>query len=112
MAEYELPKFRVEDEHLLNDALQTLGLVDVFTSAADFSSLSGEPDGLYLEKVVQKAVFSVDETGTEAAAGTYAGIMRTAAPVADTHLTFDRPFFFAVLDESGIPVFLGTVTNP
>ncbi len=112
VAEYELPKFKVEGEHRLNEPLQAMGLTEVFGASADFSSLSSEADGLYLDEVVQKAVFSIDETGTEAAAGTYAGISRMSMPVATCRLTFDRPFLFAVLDESGLPVFLGTVENP
>src|SRR6266542_2787250 len=64
-----LPRFRVETEAVLNDALGRLGVVTAFTRDADFSGIS-PAERIWIDKVVHKAVLRVDEQGFEGAAAT------------------------------------------
>ncbi len=93
-----LPRFRLEWERLLNEALRAMGMQTPFDPAhADFSGLANGvgPGDLFISKVKQKSYVDVNEEGTEAAAATSVEIELTAVP---THFTFraDRPFLFVI----------------
>uniref|UniRef100_A0A914GZN6 Serpin domain-containing protein n=1 Tax=Globodera rostochiensis TaxID=31243 RepID=A0A914GZN6_GLORO len=65
-----LPKFKIESSHQLKDVLPSLGIESAFDPTnADFSGISN-PLPVYISKVIQKAMISIDENGTEAAAAT------------------------------------------
>ena len=65
-----LPESNVRSESSLAEALKALGMSDAIDPGkADFSGMNGERD-LYIQDVVHKAVVTVDEKGTEAAAAT------------------------------------------
>lgn len=120
-----LPKFRLETDYRLHEALPALGMkravVDP-TSAqgADFSGLSasGDPSHrLFISQVLHKAFVEVTEKGTEAAAAT--AIMMPAAAAAPVQVPFtpvfkaDRPFLFLIRDrETGAMLFVGRITQP
>lgn len=109
-----LPRFKLEAQFQLNDALKALGMADMFDAArADFSGITGTRD-LYVSAVIQKAFIEVNEKGTEAAAAT-AVIMPTRAARIDSPMDFraDRPFLFALRDcRTGLVLFLGRVVQP
>ncbi len=107
-----LPKFNEASSFGLADTLGQLGMPDAFQpSAADFSGMDGRRD-LYISKVVHKAMLTVDETGTEAEAGTGVGMALTAARIEQT-LTVDRPFLFIIRDtQTGSILFMGQVLDP
>ncbi len=108
-----MPKFEVESEFSLAEALTALGMPDAFSADADFSGMDGERD-LFIADVVHKAFVSVDEAGTEAAAAT-AVVMEllAAAPREPVEVTVDRPFIFIIRDiETGAVLFVGRVVNP
>jgi serine protease inhibitor len=101
-----LPKFELEWDAELTDALQELGIVSAF-GGGDFTPMS--PANPWLDTVVQKTYLRVDEEGTEAAAVT-GGAMVTSA---GQELLVDRPFAFTVSDrETGTILFLGSVHDP
>lgn len=103
-----LPKFSVESAFSLREVLAQLGMARSFTGQADFSGFDGGR-GLFLSDVVHKAVVSVTEEGTEAAAAT-AVIVGRAMPV---EVRVDRPFVFVILHRrTGAIVFLGRLVNP
>lgn len=112
-ARVSLPRFRVEWEKLLNDALKAMGMEVAFDpDRADLLRLveEGFPENLYISRVKQKAFIEVDEEGTEAAAATSVGVGVTSAPP-----TFraDRPFLYAIRERfSGTVLFIGQVTDP
>lgn len=80
---------------------------------ADFSGMDGRRD-LYISNVPHKAVVSVDERGTEAAAATAVIMGVTSAPV-DEPITFavDRPSIYRIRDNgTGTILFLERVMDP
>ncbi len=102
-----LPRFELEWDAELNDALQELGIVAAF-GGGDFTPMSSANP--WLDTVVQKTYLRVDEQGTEAAAVTGGVMVETAGP---PPLLVDRPFAFTVSDrETGTILFLGTVHDP
>jgi serpin B len=110
--ELTMPRFRFESEVQLKDALQALGMSQAFTTAADFSGMTGRPE-LFIDEVYHKAFVAVDEAGTEAAAATAVVMKLTAMPSESVAVTIDRPFLFLIRDvATGTVLFLGHVVNP
>jgi len=107
-----LPKFRVESQFDLADALKSLGMGLAFSDQADFSGMNGRRD-LAVTAAVHKAMVQVDETGTEAAAATGIAVGATAAPGRPAVFRADHPFLFLIRDEdTGCILFMGRVANP
>lgn len=105
----EMPRFELEYEKELKDALKQLGIQRAFSEAnADFSRLS-ESDRVFISNVKHKSVIKVEEKGTQAAAATSVEIVNTSLPPA---MTLDRPFLLAIRERSGGAVlFLGKVAK-
>lgn len=102
-----LPRFELEWDAELNDALDALGMGPAFASGSDFTPMS--PVDPWLDLVVQKTYVRVDEAGTEAAAVTGGGMQVSAPP----DVRVDRPFAFTVSDrDTGAILFLGSVHDP
>lgn len=110
-----LPKFTMEYESSLNQALTDLGMGVAFEAGkADFSGMAaGATSDIYISEVKHKTFIQVDEAGTEAAAVTSVEVGTTSMPVYDFELNFDRPFFYAIQDsETGAIIFMGSVLDP
>lgn len=111
-----LPKFESRYKDSLVDNLSRLGMTHCFSPMrADFSALlSPSSKEVVIDEVLHKTFIRVDEQGTEAAAVTAVMMKVTSmAPQDELVLTFDRPFFYAILDlEAHIPLFLGVLDNP
>jgi serine protease inhibitor len=102
-----LPRFELEWDAELTDALQQLGIVSGFGDG-DFTPMS--PANPSLDTVVQKTYVRVDEEGTEAAAVTGGAVAASEGP---PPFRVDRPFVFTVSDrQTGTILFLGTVHDP
>ncbi|MCD5383933.1 serpin family protein [candidate division WOR-3 bacterium] len=110
-----LPRFRLEYEINLNDALKALGMEIAFDMArADFTDMCEIPHGLnvFINKVKHKTFIEVNEEGTEAAAVTCVGIGITAIREKFSMIV-DRPFFFGITDdETGTILFIGAIVEP
>ena len=109
-----MPRFRVEAAFGLIPAMQRLGVHRAFTNGADFSGIANAGP-LKIGAIAHKAYVDVDEHGTEAAAATAVTIVAAAAmrPPPRAEMIVDRPFLFAIIDTpTGLPLFLGQVTNP
>ena len=105
-----LPSFKAEYDVSLNAALQRLGMKEAFTSSADFSDMSKEQ--LMISEVRQKTFIEVNEEGSEAAAITSIGIMRTSLAPEPFEFKVDRPFVFLIRERnSGTILFMGLVRN-
>lgn len=107
--ELQLPKFKLADEHKLNDPLQAMGIVDAFyADRADFTPLS-PVRGLEISEVKHKTFVDVHEEGTEAAAVTSVGIRETSAPPTEPFVV-NRPFLFVLRERfSGAILFVGRI---
>lgn len=108
-----LPRFKLEYQTELNDALSALGMEIIFHEAADFSRMCALP--VAIETVIHKAAVEVNEEGAEAAAATAVvpaviGIFDEAEPFS---MIVDRPFFFVIRDNhNDTPLFMGSVAEP
>ena len=107
-----LPKFKLEEQYELNDALAKLGMTDVFCeSKADLSGMNGH-GGLFLSTVAHKAFVEVNEEGTEAAAATVA-IASFCMMRRQQHFTADHPFLFFIRhNKTKSILFLGRFSSP
>ncbi|KAF2899766.1 hypothetical protein ILUMI_06420 [Ignelater luminosus] len=74
--ELSLPKFKMETTMDLKPILEEMGLGTIFdASNADFSEIAETEERLYVNQVVQKAFFEVNEKGAEASAAASVQIM-------------------------------------
>ncbi len=107
-----LPKFSFSFELKLNDILKEMGMAIAFTPQADFSRMS--PDhSVFITDVKHKAFIKVNEQGTEAAAVTSIELGRGSGNQNLKLLTFNRPFLFAIYEESsGTILFMGKIVQP
>jgi len=111
-----LPKFKIEYERELKDYLVSLGMGVAFDSyLADFSNLYKGPEQLWIGRVFHKTFVEVDEEGTEAAAVTLVGIIRTTDSGGDHGfmMKVNRPFIFLIREKnSDCILFMGKIINP
>ncbi|XP_054725762.1 serine protease inhibitor 42Dd-like isoform X2 [Anastrepha obliqua] len=105
-----LPKFRIELDIDLKKPLQELGMVNMFSDAADFSSLFSNSPLQKIDEVKHKAFLDVNEAGSEAAAATFMKY-RTFSMKLDTKLFIaDHPFVFAIRNREAV-YFVGHVAK-
>lgn len=109
-----LPKFTMTTDFGLSEQLKALGIVDAFSSAADFSGISNaEP--IQFTNLLHKAFIAVDESGAEAAAssGLIMGTTSVYNPPPPIPFNADHPFLFAIRDKlTGAVLFMGQVADP
>jgi serine protease inhibitor len=108
-----LPRFKLEYDISLNDALKALGMEIAFdSSGANFEGMRPIPPNLYIKDVKHKTFVEVNEEGTEAAAVTKVEIGIESAPQRFSFVV-DRPFFFAIHDhQTDMVLFMGTIVEP
>lgn len=107
-----MPKYKMEyGIKLLNDVLTNMGMGIAFGADADFSGIR---PGIFISRVLHKAVIEVNEKGSEAAAVTVVEKLESAAIVEEpVEFKVDRPFFFVIADDrSGSILFMGKVVEP
>lgn len=95
-----VPKFKLEYESELSETFKALGAHLPFDQfKADFTGINDEPSGLYISKVLHKAVVEVNEEGTEAAAATGVVMMTRMLVMHEPHeFNCNRPFLFFIHD--------------
>jgi serine protease inhibitor len=108
-----LPKFSFETGLDLGQHLSALGMPDAFDpDRADFSGMTGGRD-LFISNVLHRALVTVDEKGTEAAAATSVILAPTSILLPQAKLTIDRPFIFIIRDIASRQIlFIGRVLDP
>ena len=113
-----LPKFILEKDMGLNQALKNLGIKQAFNeSLADFSNmvdLDSIGENVFISSVFQSTFIEVEEQGTEAAAVTGIGMRATSAPTDPPEvIEFNQPFIFLIEEkESNTILFMGQLANP
>jgi len=114
--EIALPRFKVEYEIGLNDALKALGMGIAFDpNRADFSGIVQGSVKAFISEVKHKTFAEVNEEGTEAAAVTSVEMRATSAmrPDKTFRMIVDHPFFCAIRDnKTGTLLFMGSITDP
>jgi serine protease inhibitor len=109
-----MPKFQLEYEQSLLDALEALGMRVAFCRNVpavdpDFTAMY-PPGGACISNVKHKTWVDVNEEGTEAAAVTSVEIGLTSLPPT---VIVDHPFLFAIRERfSGTILFLGAIGDP
>jgi serine protease inhibitor len=111
-----LPRFKVEYEIGLNDALKALGMGVAFDpDRANFSGMLQASQNAFISRVKHKAFAEVNEEGTEAAAVTSVEMRATAVmrPQRTFQMIVDHPFFCAIRDnKTGTVLFMGAINDP
>lgn len=104
----QMPKFKLEYEKSLVEALAAMGMDIAFGGSADFSRINRYA-GLSISDVKHKTFVEVDEKGTEAAAVTSVVMVDSIGPM----LRIDRPFIFAIREQAtGTILFIGKMADP
>jgi serine protease inhibitor len=106
-----LPRFKMDYDITLNNALTALGMGEAFSDKANFSAMG---KNFKISEVKHKTFVEVNEEGTEAAAATSVGIVTLSAPVNEPfQMIVDRPFFCAIRDNrTGSLLFMGSIVEP
>lgn len=107
-----MPKYKMEyGVKLLNDVLTEMGMGIAFGPEADFSNIS---EGIFISKVMHKAIIEVNEKGSEAAAATVVAMAESAMPSEEiVEFKVNRPFIFTISDDrTGAILFMGKVMDP
>ena len=106
-----MPKFEVASEHDLRDALQQMGIQQVFRDGGLRGVIEGAEKGGYIGLWTQQTTLRVDARGTEAAAGTaITAFVQDYGPV---QIRVDRPFLFAIVHEpTELILFVGVLHAP
>ena len=111
-----VPRFRVEYEIGLNEALKALGMGIAFDPArANFTGMVQTSENAFISRVKHKTFAEVNEEGTEAAAVTSVEMRVTSAmrPPKTFRMIIDHPFFFAIRDnKTGTMLFMGSIVDP
>jgi len=115
--EITLPRFKVEYEIGLNDALKALGMGVAFDpERANFKGMVQSSENVFISRVKHKTFAEVNEEGTEAAAVTSIEMRTTSAirrPQKTFQMVVDHPFFFAIRDNNtGTMIFMGSIADP
>ena len=114
-----IPEFSTEYDIDMNETLQNMGLEKAYTEDAEFTNLLVGEDGeewpVCISDVIHKTFIEVNREGTKAAAVTAIEMADAmcAEPIDEPiHITLDRPFVYAIVDNAtGLPVFLGTMNT-
>uniref|UniRef100_A0A8C8E903 Serpin family F member 2 n=1 Tax=Otus sunia TaxID=257818 RepID=A0A8C8E903_9STRI len=100
-----IPKIKLNYQLELNKVLSQMGLQELFTSP-DLQKITDEP--LFVSSIQHESTLELKEDGVEASAATSIAISRSVSA-----FSLDRPFVFIIFeDETGIPLFIGSVQNP
>jgi len=113
-----LPRFKVDYEAQLAEALSSLGMSRAFDPRrAEFEHLQTERPPVWIDRVLHRAVADVNEQGTEAAAATMTAVFCGSAMNPRSRrlfqMTVDRPFLALIRDESTKALlFMGWIGDP
>jgi serine protease inhibitor len=108
-----LPRFKMDYDITLNNALTAIGMGEAFSNQANFSAMGKD---LKISEVKHKTFVEVNEEGTEAAAATSVVMMPLSAQLPAKEpfrMIVERPFFCAIRDnQTGSILFMGSIVEP
>jgi serine protease inhibitor len=103
-----MPRFKTQNNFMLNDPLKNMGMNLAFTDFADFTNIADMR--LAISRVIHDTYVEVTEEGTEAAAVTIIAIMTTSMPMPVPTPIFraNKPFLYVIREKStGVILFMG-----
>lgn len=113
LVDLKLPRFETKSDIDLKKIMSNLGMPLAFTGRANFNEFCDAPTHIGLMKQVAK--IKLDEKGTEAAAVTVIGMMKTSAvarPEKPIEFYADRDFVYVITEQStGAIFFIGQFTG-
>ncbi len=111
---WKIPKFSYDTELELNDAIKKLGVTSCFGADADFSGIGRLSSGenIFINEIKQNSHIEIDENGVVASAYTQIDYNGMALPDGRADMILDRPFLYAIVDRSGVVIFVGICENP
>lgn len=110
-----LPRFKMNFEVTLVDALKKLGMQDAFDPAKANLTRMSAIQNIFVSSVLHKTFAEVNEEGTEAAAATAIMVEATSARIPSPTPEFraDHPFLFLIRENhTGTILFIGRMANP
>jgi len=139
LAKIKIPVFEIDSDVELKNAMQQIGITDVFGQQADLSPMLGEDQEAQVSKINHAVKITVDQNGVEGAAATSIQITsRSYTTPKNLHIT--RPFYFVINNRcwkqtyepgkepmhrgrapagnspgcptGNVPIFIGRVVNP
>merc|ERR1711868_347394 len=123
LAKIKIPVFEIDSDVELKNAMQQIGITDVFGQQADLSPMLGEDQEAQVSKINHAVKITVDQNGVEGAAAT--SIQITSRTFSQPKLlAITRPFYFVISNRcwspgsakgcsnGNVPLFIGRVVNP
>lgn len=105
-----LPHWDHKSTFELRDVFARLGLRETLETATGFDSIQ---PGLKIMQAAQAANITVAEKGTIAAAATQINARSVSGTASSRTICFDRPFLYEIVHvETGLPLFMGRVSDP
>lgn len=92
-----------------------MGLVDLFTINAQLPYLTDANRPVKIDDIVQKAVFKVDELGSEATVVQTVNVvtLSISEPPSTVSMNVDQPFLAMIVDRvNKVPLFLAKISDP
>uniref|UniRef100_A0A8C3W261 Serpin family D member 1 n=1 Tax=Catagonus wagneri TaxID=51154 RepID=A0A8C3W261_9CETA len=103
-----LPKFKLEKDYNLVEALRSVGVTALFDRNSNLTGISDQRIAIDLFK--HHGTITVNEEGTQAASVTTVGFMPLST---QARFSVDRPFLFLIHEHrTGCLLFMGRVANP
>ncbi|ORY04632.1 hypothetical protein K493DRAFT_345533 [Basidiobolus meristosporus CBS 931.73] len=106
-----LPKFDLELSFQLKEGLEQFGVKKVFDrTVSGLNELSALP--IEVKEIHHKCRIQVDETGSTASAATAILMVAFCLPPPPFRFECNRPFYFVIHTDRGIPLFVSYIQNP
>ena len=110
-----LPKFTLSQTYSLVNVMQNIGIIDAFSTKADFSDINGGKN-LHINDLVHQIFVEVNEEGTEAATTTGLVIEQhiPSSQLMTEEINFhvDRPFMILIREKKhALTLFAGIVNH-
>ncbi|MBQ9396331.1 MAG: serpin family protein [Proteobacteria bacterium] len=108
-----IPTYTFTTTVQLSAPFKALGMQAAFGAQADFSGMTGGPNGLYISEIYHKTFIGLDEKGVEAAAATAVVMDKNGVAFDVVSVTLDHPSIFVIYEkESHTPLFFGQLMDP
>ncbi|XP_006133750.2 alpha-1-antitrypsin-like [Pelodiscus sinensis] len=105
-----MPKFSISGFYDVKFLFEKMGITDVFSGHADLSGIT-TTSNLHVSKAIHKAVLTVHENGTEAAAATAIVISKLFRP--SFIIKYNMPFLVMIVEKRSLNIlFMGKIVNP